>query len=378
MGRAGRNHPRQNQRHGGKTGPAEKHQRRVLQPDEPQRKGQEHRCNMVDGKGDARCRGHVGRIGDFLKIGFLGNRQRKKRIVDDIQHAGHRGILHESIGDEHADQTGVLEGNGRTLAIVQDQPANFRGEEEIEEIVQQKQGRDIFRLETEFLHHQPGRKHHENLPPRPAHKIQRIIQPVALAQHKAGVLDDFLRKAREGQAEEQGGSNANQPKPGKHDFIVKVPILRDQPDRAKRQNLRHGRGRHHTGQKHRCLAHGKPLQRQRLVHRLVIMEANRHEQRGQVKPGRRRKIAGDGNAKAQNAEREPGEGLLAQQKQHEYCGKGQQPRNFPHRLLHTDFISGGTKGIAGKIVDQRLPSRKAGLIGRRGDNQKHARRAPAR
>ena len=75
---------------------------------------------------------------------------------------------------------------------------------------------------AEMLDHHEGCKDHEDLPPRPGHELQRIIQPVAPPQDQPVMLANFHRKHRIGYPAIYGDGDSD-PAPRHIDLMIAKP-----------------------------------------------------------------------------------------------------------------------------------------------------------
>ena len=79
------NHKCQQKRCGGKDRGKHKDGCLRFNPQISERCGQRDGCDMVDGESNRGGRRDIGRIGDFLEIGFLSECQCKEQVVDNVQ-----------------------------------------------------------------------------------------------------------------------------------------------------------------------------------------------------------------------------------------------------------------------------------------------------
>jgi len=103
----------------------------------------------------------------------------KKHMIDNVQHGCDMGILYQSVGAEHDDQTAVFNAHGTPFTDHVDDPADPLREKPVKRIIEQKQQCNLAGRISEFLDHEECGKNNEYLSPCTREKYQRIVQPVA-------------------------------------------------------------------------------------------------------------------------------------------------------------------------------------------------------
>ena len=111
-------------------------------------------------------------------------------------------------------------------------------------------------------------------------------------------------------------------------------------------------------------------------HRLVIVEADRHDQRGYVEAQRRWKIARHRDTDAKQQQGHIGECLLAHYQQQVNCQKAEETGDLPDRLLNTNLAAREVELLNRKVVHQVPPGSKGQLHGASHDHQKDHRGPP--
>ena len=64
---------------------------------------------MVNSEADARRCGYVGRVGNFLEIGFDRYSHGKEQMVEQVEQNGNGECVDESVADEYENQTDIFE-----------------------------------------------------------------------------------------------------------------------------------------------------------------------------------------------------------------------------------------------------------------------------
>ena len=191
---------------------------------------------MIDGETDTGSGCDVGRVRNFLKIGFDGNGKRKEEVIDDIESCCDTRVLHESIGCKDDDKTGILENQCPAIANHSNEFSNPWREQHIDAGVDQEQQRDRRHVETEFLDHKKTREDDENLAPCAGQKHQHVVQPVASAQDQLAVLSNFfweLRKQEPAGDTDDGSQSAAQHVDNRES---KIKAIKQNPNQCKSDN----------------------------------------------------------------------------------------------------------------------------------------------
>ena len=317
---------------------------------------------MIDGEGHRRRRGDVGRIGDLLEIGLLREGQRKEQMIDDIERRCQCRAPSEpvdaAIGDEHADQACIFEGKRPFLANPVDHPAHHRREQDVGGIVDQEQEGQLVYGEAEMLDHHEGGKYHENLPTRPRHELQRVIEPVTASQDQPVMLRCVHREGGIGKPAIDGDGNGDAAA-GHIDGVIAQPApFEDDGD----QPVGHKRGcrsrRHQPADDLRRAFLVDPLKLQRLVDRFVIVKADGADQRRDQQPGKAGEEGRHRDGGAERDKRQQRQRLFAHYNQHKDDPDSEESRDFADGLKPADLDAGEVRDLDREIVQQRKPGRK--------------------
>ena len=243
--------------------------------------------------------------------------------------------------------------------MARDESAQARGQDGVDGRCRQHQQRHLANRIAEGLDQQESRKGRENLSPCAAHEGQRVIQPVALAQHDVLALHNRAIEALEQQRHRK-------PKPERHAagdqeemlVVLDAEISQQRHAAIGRELRRRSRACHlaHFCRRRRL---GQKLQRQGLLHRLEIMIAHRHDESGGENAAERGEISRNDHAKNQHDHAAIGKGLLTQHENEKDRREGQKARNLPHGLHDAILDKGKARAFDRKIVDQRCPACKS-------------------
>jgi hypothetical protein len=203
----------------------------------------------------------------------------------------------------------------------------------------------------------PSREHHEDLAARSGQEGQAVIQPVTAPQHDLAPLHDLLLVERKGLPGEEGDADRQSAGRQVCHPIADLEHLERRPDQGVRHQAGERTDRDQPAEGLRSTRLVDPLQRQRALHGLVVMETDRHQDGRQIQAEDGREEPCQGGADPQQGQCRDGQHLLAHDQQHEHNAEGQKPRDLPQALEHPDLGPGEAGSLDGEVVQQRLPGR---------------------
>ena len=156
-------------------------------------------------------------------------------MVDDIErrrdHHAPAEVIDPAIGQKDQDQPDVFHRQGPAFAEMAHGAAHQRGKEHIGDKVDEVEHGDLMHLKAEAFDHHEAREDHEDLPPRAGHELQRIIEPVAAAQHHFLVLHRGRLELRIGQHGGECDGDGNAPADHIDDAVAEAQRLPQRHDR---------------------------------------------------------------------------------------------------------------------------------------------------
>ena len=265
-------------------------------------------------------------------------------------------IVNSAIGKEHADQTDIFERQRAPLAPDGNGFPHQGGEEDVGDVVDQEQRRDLVHLEAEALDHHEGGEHHENLTPRTRHKLQRIVQPIPAAQHELLQLRLGAFELRIGEIGEDRDGQRGAARDHVDKVVAQVEGLPRQHQKAIANQRCRRPDRHDPAQHLRRLLLVDPLQLKRLVHGLEIVKPDRAEHGDGQDATKAGKPRGDRRGRTQKRQRYNAQNLFPKQHQQGNDTNGQEARNFAHGVQPTDLDPGEVRRLDHEVVQKRRPS----------------------
>ena len=230
---------------------------------------------------------------------------------------------------------------------------------------------------AEGLHHHERGEDDEDLPARPRHELQRVVEPVTPAQHDGRGL---MRRGREvGEAEPaqrrdaQGEAAADQ-----EDLEIGQLQQRQRAEHQPVGDERSERGDcSHAAEHHRELTRAGPLHGEGLLHGRQVVEARGHQHGGEIEPPERGQEAGHRDPDSHDGEGQDREGLLAPDEQHEHHGEREKARHLAKALEHPDLPARERRLLDHEVVDQHRPGLEGDGNGGGEQEQQNLRAAPA-
>ena len=233
-------------------------------------------------------------------------------------------------------------------------------------------------LKAEAFDHHEAREDHEDLPPRAGHELQRIIEPVAAAQHHFLVLHRGRLELRIGQHGGECDGDGNAPADHIDDAVAEAQRLPQRHDRE----IGHQRGQRARGHEPADHARGvlnlQPLQLQRLVHRLVVVEPDGAEHGDRQDTAHGGEIGRDRRGRAQKRERDQPQHLLAHEEQDGDDTDGEEARDLAHRMQQSDVGPVEIGDLDNEVIEQRRPCVEGDRHGQRHEEQQGHGTAPER
>ena len=225
---------------------------------------------------------------------------------------------------------------------------------EMRQLTRKREG-DVLGPVSELLHHHERGEHDEDLAPCPGQELERVVEPVARAEHDRGGLVHGVPEMGESEPAEGRDAERHHP-PGEEHLEIGEPEERQRAEDETKGGERGERGdRPHAAEDHGKLARARPLHGEGLLHGREVVEAGGHHQRREVDAPDRRQEADEGNPDPHHRERQDREGLLAPDEEHEDDREREEARHLAKALEEADLAPGECRLLDHEVVDEDRP-----------------------